>query len=267
MKMNTQENKGKQYWLISSNDSIFKLEECLNETNLVDWQGSFSPKVGDIVFIYRTRPIQRICYKTEVISINIPYRNTMNDYKFWGEKHSPKGATDPNTLYHRLSLLEESTSMSLHLEELKKQGMKGVPQGPRKLSGQLLEYILSAFSSSPNGYDEITDTGNYFEGALKQVYVNKYERDRNARDKCIEANGCVCRVCGMNFEKIYGELGKGFIHVHHIVPISTIGKEYKLNPVKDLVPVCPNCHAMLHRGKDGKTVTIAELKKLISAKS
>ena len=73
----------------------------------------------------------------------------------------------------------------------------------------------------------------------------------------------MCSVCGTDFHKMYGELGKGFIHVHHIVPISMIGKEYKLDPIKDLVPVCPNCHAMLHRGEDGKVLTIEELKKII----
>ena len=58
---------------------------------------------------------------------------------------------------------------------------------------------------------------------------------------------CCCSICGFDFEKNYGELGKGFIHVHHIVPVSKIGPNYIIDPVKDLIPVCPNCHAMLHR--------------------
>lgn len=67
----------------------------------------------------------------------------------------------------------------------------------------------------------------------------------------------------MDFEKMYGEIGRGFIHVHHIVPISTIGEEYKIDPIKDLVPVCPNCHAMLHKGKEGEVLTVDELKEII----
>jgi 5-methylcytosine-specific restriction protein A len=67
----------------------------------------------------------------------------------------------------------------------------------------------------------------------------------------------------MDFEETYGQLGRGFIHVHHIVPIATIGKEYKLDPVNDLVPVCPNCHAMLHHGAEGHVLTIEELKEII----
>ena len=80
--------------------------------------------------------------------------------------------------------------------------------------------------------DEIPNPETVYEGAKKEIFVNSYERSREARDKCIAARGCKCSVCGMDFEKTYGELGKGFIHVHHIVPISTIGDEYKIDPVK-----------------------------------
>jgi len=77
-----------------------------------------------------------------------------------------------------------------------------------------------------------------------------------------QKHGTACAVCGIDFEKVYGELGKGFIHVHHTVPIHTIGEEYTINPEKDLIPVCPNCHAMLHRGRDADARSIEELKTL-----
>ena len=251
------------YWLISSNDSIFRLADCLKENEHVDWQPNFSPKVGDVVFIYRTKPIQRICYKMVVTMTNIPYRDTVNDIKFWGENHSPLGETNPDEPYHRLRLINEANSMGLHLSRLKVHGLSGVPQGPRKLSGELLDYVLSFFNRQQQDYDEIDDSAGYYEGALKRICVNSYERDQDAREKCIRAHGCKCSVCGLNFEQMYGELGKGFIHVHHIVPISTIGKEYKVDPINDLVPVCPNCHAMLHRGKEGTTLSIEDLKEII----
>ena len=65
-------------------------------------------------------------------------------------------------------------------------------------------------------------------------------------------------VCGRDFETTYGEIGKGFIHVHHLTPIASIGKEYRLNVDTDLAPVCPNCHYMLHR--KNPPFTIEELK-------
>jgi len=89
--------------------------------------------------------------------------------------------------------------------------------------------------------------GEYREGAVRQVLVNAYERDNAARQVCIDHFGPACAACGLRFEERYGTLGAGFIHVHHVVPISELGPDYQLNPIEDLRPVCPNCHAMLHR--------------------
>ncbi|MFB4899568.1 HNH endonuclease [Enterobacter asburiae] len=104
--------------------------------------------------------------------------------------------------------------------------------------------------------DDVPET--FYEGAVKQIKVNKYERSKTARDKCIDHYGYQCSVCNMDFEKTYGETGKDYIHVHHITPISEIGERYKLDPVNDLRPVCPNYHAMFHRQKP--SLTIDELK-------
>lgn len=97
--------------------------------------------------------------------------------------------------------------------------------------------------------DEVDENIKYAEGKTKTVLVNNYERNPIARKKCIEYYGVICQVCNFNFEKVYGEIGKDFIHVHHIVDISTIGNEYSVDPLKDLIPVCPNCHSMLHKKK------------------
>ena len=84
------------------------------------------------------------------------------------------------------------------------------------------------------------------EGAMSRITSNKYERSRLNRTICLRIHGYACKVCGMTFESVYGEIGRKFIHVHHIEPVSQMGGSYVLNPAKDLVPVCPNCHAMLH---------------------
>jgi 5-methylcytosine-specific restriction protein A len=85
------------------------------------------------------------------------------------------------------------------------------------------------------------------EGGKHEHIINIYERSPEARKRCIESYGYKCCVCGFDFEKEYGELGKGFIHVHHIKPLSEINENYNVDPKKDLRPICPNCHAMLHR--------------------
>ncbi|MEG7379697.1 HNH endonuclease [Bacillus subtilis] len=110
--------------------------------------------------------------------------------------------------------------------------------------------------------EEIDNPTRYIEGATKKVSVNVYERNPMARKKCLERYGFSCVICGCDFEKIFGELGKGFIHVHHIIELNQIGKEYEIDPINDLRPVCPNCHAMLHKKKPA--FTVEELKDIIN---
>lgn len=109
--------------------------------------------------------------------------------------------------------------------------------------------------------EEVSETLE--EGHRRTITVNKYERSSVARQKCIEEHGLNCAVCNMNFEEVYGEIGKGFIHVHHIVPLHEVGGSYKVDYKKDLVPVCPNCHSMLHKKLDGETITLEQLKAIL----
>lgn len=106
-----------------------------------------------------------------------------------------------------------------------------------------------------------------YEGSTREVKINAYERNAKARKKCIDYFGVNCIVCGFNFEDKYGELGNGFIHVHHVIPLSSIGENYKINYKEDLVPVCPNCHAMLHASKKEKLISIEALRKLLAYNS
>ena len=93
--------------------------------------------------------------------------------------------------------------------------------------------------------DEIPEA--VIEGAQRKVSINAYERSATARQACIDHYGYRCVACGFSFEVKYGERGKHFIHVHHIVPLASIGTSYVVDPIKDLRPVCPNCHAIIHR--------------------
>ncbi len=108
--------------------------------------------------------------------------------------------------------------------------------------------------------DEVSSDATYFEGSVVQVLVNRYERDPSAREACLAEYGRVCSVCKCDFAERYGAIGEGFIHVHHITPISQLGSDYQIIPERDLAPVCPNCHAMLHR--TNPPLTIQELARL-----
>lgn len=87
------------------------------------------------------------------------------------------------------------------------------------------------------------------EGAKGWVVANRYERDPRARQECLSFHGTACIVCGFDFGATYGGLGSGFAFVHHRIPVAVRarGGEYELDPKRDLVPICGNCHAMVHR--------------------
>jgi hypothetical protein len=104
---------------------------------------------------------------------------------------------------------------------------------------------------------------DYSEGSLKSVLVNRYERDPEARRLCIRHHGTQCNVCGLDFGRVYGEFAAGFIHVHHLTPISSIGRGYRVNPAQDLRPLCPNCHAVIHLRTP--PYSIEELRELINS--
>jgi 5-methylcytosine-specific restriction protein A len=92
--------------------------------------------------------------------------------------------------------------------------------------------------------------------------VNAYERDPKARAACLKRHGYNCHVCGMNFQDIYGDIGKNFIHVHHRKPLAGRRMDYKVNPTIDLVPVCPNCHVVIH--KKEPPLSVEKVKEIVN---
>ena len=120
----------------------------------------------------------------------------------------------------------------------------------RYLSGieaqQILKFVGDTNPNTPIFPDQVLNSVGLFEGTLTKVFVNVYERNAEARRQCIAHYEPKCAVCKFVFHDRYGKIGEGFIHVHHLVPLSTITESYRINPITDLRPVCPNCHAMIH---------------------
>lgn len=135
--------------------------------------------------------------------------------------------------------------------------LTGTPLGPHDFKGGLKTICFRVLRE--NGFEiivkadylpfpeEIDSEEEYVEGAVSQILVNLFERDPKARALFIRHHGAKCLVCGFDFEASFEPIGAGFIHVHHIVPLAEIRSTYVVDPVNDLKPVCPNCHAMLHR--------------------
>ena len=106
--------------------------------------------------------------------------------------------------------------------------------------------------------------GSLPQETLREVAVNRCEHDPDGVQRCVAFHGVSCAACGLSMEQIYGPAGAQFIQVHHIVPPSAITPDYVMDPVADLVPLCPNCHAMAHRGAPDP-YTPAELRQMLAS--
>lgn len=113
-----------------------------------------------------------------------------------------------------------------------------------KERGSLVIGMMLALAP-PQKYEEDSCQG-VAEGFARSVRLTRYERNPLNHKLCLSEQGYDCKVCGFNFETTYREIGHHFIHVHHLIPISLQPPGYIINPRQDLIPVCPNCHAMLH---------------------
>ena len=106
--------------------------------------------------------------------------------------------------------------------------------------------------------------GTYPPAAVSTIGVNRYERDSEARRACLAFHGTSCAACGFSFEASYGDAATGCIDVHHAVPPEMLGSGYQLDPIADLVPLCPNCHSLAHHGVT-EPRTVSELRNIIAA--
>lgn len=202
------------------------------------------------------------------------------------------GGRDISTFEH--SLRNARDSFDGHFPETEREGWKDKYDFPSKLNGISLEVFLnlnqcsesevwekieSFWDSNTTKFEPIFDdliaieesekeeNTSKTEGGIK-VYISKrVERNPSLRNDAFKIHGYDCKVCGFNFEKMYGNWGKNWAEVHHLKPIAD-KKETKTitDPKTDLVVLCANCHRMIHR-KKSITLTIAELKNKIQHNS
>ncbi|MBW2186713.1 MAG: HNH endonuclease [Deltaproteobacteria bacterium] len=97
---------------------------------------------------------------------------------------------------------------------------------------------------------------------MREYYVKRYERSPKNRKEAIRIHGLSCKACVFNFEKVYGARGADFIEVHHVNPIHNFDETQHVDPKTDLVPVCSNCHRMVHR-KPNDILSIDVLKEIL----
>lgn len=214
-------------------------------------------KEGDIFFLMRLKTPPKGIIGFGVI-LTQPYTA-----KHWDESRADK------TAYYtkiRFEALEEKPFLPLEYLKENYSNQQWTPQASgRSISHDIAEDLYeliqndSRFMFKPG---EKIINNHYQEGTTRISTITKYERNPAARQACIDHYGYQCSVCEFKFADIYGEkIGKDFIEVHHLKPVSTKQEEYEINPIEDLRPVCSNCHRMLH--KRIPIYSIQELKEII----
>jgi 5-methylcytosine-specific restriction protein A len=143
----------------------------------------------------------------------------------------------------------------------------GRPSNGNKLDKKVLEEFLDnpgrmrsiaaslrklALSDEPENVSQLfsDEDESVMEGRYLLRFHRVRERSPKLRDKKIRsvlAHGgpLICEVCKFNFEKAYGDLGKGFIECHHVEPLHESGERPRT--IRDLALLCSNCHHMIHR--------------------
>lgn len=264
-------------WLVTVSFDEFDLEKAFEELPTIYWKNSAMTEgkglqINDIVYVYVTQPISKVMYQFKVIGHADPSEYPLAQKAFWKDRtqlNSIKGYA----FFEKLKKVDKATlSFDYFVQN------KLIPDAP--IQGRrtdrdkaindpiriFLAHIVDEFNNETiaTDYPDEANLANksFPEGAKLTVQVNRYERNPEARAKCLEIHGTCCEICKMSFEETYGTFAKDFIHVHHKTPLHQISESYEVNPETDLMPVCPNCHAMLHRQESGIPMTVERLKLL-----
>ena len=177
-----------------------------------------------------------------------------------------------NILYGKINvLLDPNTDNILGVKELNEKFPQQKRWEPQQSGIEINETIQDEFESywinflrTKKEFKNLKK--EHIEGSIQKKLFTYRERNGEARDKCIEHYGYTCQICKKSMAEIYGDIGKDYIHVHHIDFLSNTSEKHKVDPIKDLIPVCPNCHSMLHVKKNGKYLSVNELGRILNNK-
>ncbi len=168
---------------------------------------------------------------------------------------------EQNNFSHGLSEIKDQSVIDALLAFL---GPPSMADAPAEMARPQSDIAFVGPPSLAEVPAEIARPQSAIEGAAGPVAANAYEGDPEARAACIAHYGARCLVCGFDFEAQYGELGRGVMDVHQLKPPSEAGPGHQLNPIRDLRPVCPNCHTIIHKGT--VPLTLTETRALVRVK-
>ena len=226
----------------------------------------FRLMVGNLAIFDIERKRIWIALDREMLEAKPQYEKLLKNEEGWqwknGDRSSLKKAQSRNGYY----ILDKDPSEKLFsvvsklnsavIERIGSQNYKLAQRSRDKYQPAVLEFLRQELKQEiPEPKtdlalpEEISEGKVFYEGARKHLSVIAYERSPIARRVCLEHYGFRCAICEQCMSKIYGTAASGLIHVHHLKPLSELQEGYKVDPIEDLRPVCPNCHAVIHRRK------------------
>lgn len=270
-------------WLVTVDYEQFDLASAYDVLPRIYWKNDVKSQnkglqPNDIVYVYVTGETAKVMYQMKVVVAQVEnYEYPETQKVFWIDKAQIEEYKGKYSILEKLNKVDKVTLTRKNLIQeqlISKAPIQGRttdnPKGKKPEEAEahkkLLAFIADQFTSEVKSFDYPDEANlenqSFPEGAKKTVQVNRYERNPEARAKCIKIHGTRCKICEMSFAETYGTFAKDFIHVHHITSLSEISDSYEVNPETDLLPVCPNCHAMLHRQENGIPMTVERLKLL-----
>lgn len=230
--------------------------------------------------IYYKGKLKNIAFRNKRLSDSPHYFAMARIGKVYSDKESSKGDLFATIIDFSpfskpiLAKIEDS-----YLEEIPESRIVNYwRDGVRQIDSNVFNLITSKLHPNeilepkPDYHTENTlnDTSNELEseteGKAKSRFVTTYERNPKYRTQAIAIHGNSCVACGFNFGKFYGAYADGFIHIHHVVPVSEFESPKRIDPEMDLIPLCANCHSVVHR-KKSETLSIKQLKGFIDENS
>ncbi|BBM49642.1 MULTISPECIES: hypothetical protein [Leptotrichia] len=128
-------------WIIPANSKRYNFFSAFNNNSFIDWTKKAKYEEGDIVYLYCTKPQQKIMYKTVIDKIFNSSNREVNDRKYWINKNEFDESENEKKDFIRLKLLKYIDDENLFLDNLKDNGLKTAPQGPLRVNEKLLSYI------------------------------------------------------------------------------------------------------------------------------
>ena len=276
---NSIENKDRSYFIIDTHGSN-KDKEIYDDVDFYKYiwsKARFNKVKKDDFFIYR-RPSKKSKFK-EFYFFGVGAFGTIEDKNPLDEKNKEVYSLLHDTVKFEKIILASNEQLKAYKWEFKNKSKKNWEHffnqyGMTEIKESDFLFLLNM--GTQNGYiaeeneeyraeektisHELESKSIDIEGKKIEYFGYRYERKPELRKEALRIHGYSCNVCDFNFEEKYGAIGREFIEVHHIKPLSFFKEEAIVNPETDLIPVCSNCHRMIHRKKD-HTLSIEELKK------